>query len=101
MYAVHVKAPYLLTQKALPFLNDNGRIVNLSSGLTRFTTLGRSAYATVNAVAPGIVETKLSKATFENEKALGFIRSNTAMNRTAALKDIGGVVAFLCSGEAR
>ena len=123
LYTVHVKAPYLLTQKAVSFLNDNGRIINLSSGLTRFTTLGRSAYAimkgaidtftkyaakefgergiTVNAIAPGIIETDFTRATFTNEKAVGFIRSNTALNRTAIPDDIGGVVAFLCSDDAR
>ncbi len=122
LYTVHVKAPYLFTQKALAYLNDNGRVINLSSGLTRFTTLGRSAYAimkgaidtftkyaakelgekgiTVNAIAPGIVETDFTKATFTNDKALSFIRSNTALKRTATPDDIGGVVAFLCSEDA-
>src|SRR5690606_10341351 len=44
---VHFKAGYFLTQQALPYLNDGGGIVNISSGLTRFTNPGHAAYASM------------------------------------------------------
>ena len=45
MVAIHLKGTYFLTQKLLPLINDGGRIVNISSGLTRFSLPGYSAYA--------------------------------------------------------
>lgn len=121
---VHYKGVYFLTQKALPLINDGGRIVNLSSGTTRFVNPGYSIYAsmkgavetltkywakefgarqiTVNIVAPGPVETDFNNA---------FIRSNpevkarlgqvTALGRVGVAEDIGPVVSFLCSEGGR
>jgi NAD(P)-dependent dehydrogenase (short-subunit alcohol dehydrogenase family) len=79
---VHFKGVYFLTQKLLPVINDGGRIVNISSGLTRVSVPGSSAYAcangavevltrylakelgprriTANVVAPGPVQTDFS-----------------------------------------
>src|SRR5256712_11889915 len=79
---VHFKGVYFLTQKLLPLMNDGGRIVNISSGLTRVSVPGSSAYAaakgavevftrylakelgprsiTANVVAPGPVQTDFS-----------------------------------------
>lgn len=123
MYRIHVKGPYLLTQQLLPFLNDGGRVINLASGLTRFTTLGRSAYATMkgaietftrylakevgprgitaNAVAPGLIQTSFTQATFAQPENVARVTASTALGRTGTPEDIGGVVAFLCSAEAR
>ena len=42
---IHVKGVFFLTQKLLPLINDGGRIVNLSTGLTRLTVPGYAAYA--------------------------------------------------------
>ena len=120
---VHFKGVYFLTQKALPFIADRGRIVNLSTGLTRFATPGYAAYAsmkgamevltkylakelggrgiTANIVAPGIIHTDFTKRAFESHP--GFeehINSITALGRVGQPDDIGGVVAFLCSPEA-
>jgi NAD(P)-dependent dehydrogenase (short-subunit alcohol dehydrogenase family) len=53
MYAIHVKAPFLLTQKLLSNMNDGGGVVNISSGLTRFSYDGYTAYA----IMKGAVET--------------------------------------------
>jgi NAD(P)-dependent dehydrogenase (short-subunit alcohol dehydrogenase family) len=47
LYEVHFKGVFFLTQKLLPFINDGGRIVNISSGLTRITTPGSGAYASM------------------------------------------------------
>ncbi|MFX4778161.1 SDR family NAD(P)-dependent oxidoreductase, partial [Acinetobacter baumannii] len=45
MVAVHLKGPFFLTQALLPLLADGARILNISSGLARFTLPGYSAYA--------------------------------------------------------
>lgn len=44
---VHFKGVFFLTQKSLPLLADHGRIVNVSSGLARFTYPGSAAYASM------------------------------------------------------
>ncbi|WP_128548039.1 SDR family NAD(P)-dependent oxidoreductase [Larkinella soli] len=124
LFNIHFKGVYFLTQKALPLLADGGRIINLSTGLTRFTTPGYAAYAamkgavevltrylakelgprgiTVNTVAPGIIETDFTKSALESHPGVReHIASNIALGRIGVAGDIGGVVAFLCSEEAR
>jgi len=120
---IHFKGVFFLTQKALPLIADNGRIINLSSGLARFTAPGYATYAsmkgavetftkylakevgtrgiTANVVAPGLIQTDFTRETFENPQAIEFIRSQTALGRTGVPDDIGGIVAFLCTEEAR
>ena len=124
LFNVHFKGVYFLTQKALPLINDYGRVINISSGLARFTLPGFSAYAsmkgaietytryvakelgargiTANVVAPGAVETDFNKARFDaNPQVKEMIASMTALGRLGVPDDIGGVVAFLCSEDAR
>ncbi len=124
MVAIHLKGVYFLTQKALPLLRDGGRIINISSGLARFSYVGSSAYATmkggvevfsrylakelgergiaVNVVAPGAIETDFGGGNVRDNKQLNDqIASQTALGRVGLPDDIGGVVAFLCSDEAR
>jgi NAD(P)-dependent dehydrogenase (short-subunit alcohol dehydrogenase family) len=124
LFNIHLKGVYFLTQKSLPFLADKGGIVNVSTGLTRFTTPGYAAYASMkgaveiftkylakelgsrgiraNLVAPGIIETDFTKAAREAHPELdAFISSQTALGRMGLPDDIGGVVAFLCSTDAR
>ncbi|PSL46397.1 NAD(P)-dependent dehydrogenase (short-subunit alcohol dehydrogenase family) [Chitinophaga niastensis] len=124
LYQVHFKGVYFLTQQALPFIKDNGRIINLSTGLARFVTPGYAAYAsmkgaievftkylakevgprgiTANVVAPGIIQTDFTKAVFEHAPhVVKHIESQTALGRTGLPDDIGGIVAFLCTEEAR
>jgi NAD(P)-dependent dehydrogenase (short-subunit alcohol dehydrogenase family) len=121
---VHFKGVYFLTQQALPYLADHGRIINLSTGLTRFTAPGYAAYAsmkgaievfsrylakevgvrgiTVNTVAPGAIETDFTKQSFESHPELkGYLASQTALGRVGLPDDIGGAIAFLCTEEAR
>ena len=121
---VHFKGVYFLTQKALPYIADNGRIINLSTGLTRFATPGYAAYAsmkgamevltkylakelghrgiTVNIVAPGIIHTDFTKRAFAAHSGMeDHINSITALGRVGEPQDIGAVVAFLCSEGAR
>ena len=121
---IHFKGPFFLTQKALPILNDGGAIVNISSGLARFSFPGYAAYASmkgaietltqyqakelgerkirVNIVAPGAIETDFGGgAVRDNEELNQQIASMTALGRVGLPDDIGSVVAFLCSDESR
>lgn len=121
---IHFKGVYFFTQKALPLLNDGGRIINLSSGLARFSTPGYAAYAamkgaievltrymakelgargiTVNVVAPGAIETDFGGgAVRDNAQLNQSVADVTALGRVGLPDDIGGVVAFLCTDEAR
>lgn len=121
---VHLKGTVFLTQKALPLLADEGGIVNISTGLARFSVPGYSAYASmkgaietmtryqakelgsrkirVNAVAPGAIETDFGGGRLKTDADIrAFVTSATAMGRTGKPDDIGGVVAFLCTDDAR
>lgn len=118
MYNIHVKGVFFLTQKLLPMLNDGGRIVNISSGLTRFTLEGYAAYASakgaietltsylakelgprqisVNVVAPGAIETDFGGgAVRDNQDLNNFIASQTALGRVGLPEDIGGAIASM------
>ena len=121
---IQFKGPFFLTQKALNIMNDGGGIVNISTGLARFSFPGYSAYASmkgaietltkyqakelgarkikVNVVAPGAIETDFGHgAVRDNEQLNQHIASLTALGRVGLPDDIGGVVAFLCTEEAR
>ncbi len=121
---IHFKGAFFLTQKALPLLNDGGGIVNVSSGLARFATPGYSAYAAMkggmetltryqaqelgargirsNIIAPGAIETDFGAGMVrDNEQVNSAIASHTALGRAGLPDDIGGVVAFLCTDDAR
>ena len=123
LFAVHFKGVFFLTQRLLPLIADGGRIVNLSTGLARFTTPGYAAYASmkgaievltrylakelgsrrinVNTVAPGIIETDFTRGVLERAGAREHIATNIALGRVGAPDDIGGAVALVCSDEAR
>ena len=121
---VHYKGVFFLTQKALPFINDGGRIVNISSGLARFATPGSSAYGatkgavevltrylakelgargiTANVVAPGPIATDFGGGRVRDNKELNdHLAELTALGRVGLPGDIGGVVSFLCSEDAQ
>lgn len=121
---IHFKGVYFLTQKLLGIIADGGRIINISTGLSRFSLPGYSAYAAmkgaievltkylakelgsrgiaVNAVAPGAIETDFAGGVVrDNEQMNQGIAANTALGRVGLPDDIGGVVAFLCSEEGR
>lgn len=122
MMNVHLKSVYFLTQAALPFLNDSGRIVNISSGLARFSLPGMSSYAmmkggvevftrylakelgsrkiTANVIAPGAIATDFAGGSNKDEEKAALISSITALGRVGEAEDIGGTVAFLCSEKA-
>lgn len=124
MVDVHLKSAFFITQSALPLLNDGGAIVNISTGLARFTLPGYDAYAAmkggvevltryqakalgekgirVNVVAPGAIETDFGGgAVRDNVDLNNFVSSQTALGRAGVPDDIGGVVTFLCSDAGR
>lgn len=121
---VHFKGIYFLTQKLVPFINEGGRIINISTGTTRFTNPGYSVYATMkgaievftkylakelgakgigaNVVAPGPIETDFNSAAIRsNPQMKERLSSLSPLGRVGEANDIGGVVAFLCTHEAR
>ncbi len=117
---IHFKGTFFLTQKLLPLIVDGGRIVNLSSGLARFSFPGYAAYASmkgavevlskymakelgprgiaVNVVAPGAIETDFGGgAVRDNAQVNAMITSLTALGRVGLPDDIGGAIASLLS----
>ncbi|WP_194207479.1 SDR family NAD(P)-dependent oxidoreductase [Superficieibacter sp. 1612_C1] len=119
---IHFKGPFFLTQGLLPLLADGGRILNVSTGLARFTLPGHSAYAamkgamevltryqarelgargiTVNSIAPGATETDFSGgAVRDNAQLNQFVSSQTALGRAGLPEDIGNAIAVLLSDE--
>lgn len=121
---VHLKGVFFLTQKLLPLLRDGGRIINVSSGLARFAMPGYAAYASMkggievltrylavelgsrgiaaNVVAPGAIETDFGGGVVrDNAEVNAHVAGITALGRVGLPDDIGGVVAFLCTDEAR
>ncbi|MVN77154.1 SDR family oxidoreductase [Hymenobacter sp. HMF4947] len=121
---LHFKGPFFLTQKALTLLNDGGRIVNISSGLARFSYPGSSAYASMkgaievltryqakelgargiaaNVVAPGAIETDFGGGHVRDNKELNAqVASATPLGRVGQPDDIGSIVAFLCTEDAK
>lgn len=123
IFNIHYKGVFFLTQKFLPFINEGGGIVNISSGLTRLTFPGSAVYASLkgaveiftrylakelgarkiraNVVAPGAIETDFGGGrTRDNKEINAHIASVTALGRAGLPEDVGGVVAFLCTNEA-
>jgi NAD(P)-dependent dehydrogenase (short-subunit alcohol dehydrogenase family) len=110
---VHLKGPFFLTQRLLPLMADGGRILNISSGLARFSFPGSSAYAamkgavevltrylakelgprkiTVNTLAPGAIETDFGGGRVRDNPELNrSIAAQTALGRVGLPDDIGG-----------
>ena len=121
---VHFKGVYFLTQKLLPLMNDGGHIVNISSGLTRVSVPGSSAYAaakgavevltrylakelgprriTANVVAPGPVQTDFSGGMVrDNPEVNRQVSAMTALGRPGVADDIGPMIAGLLSDDNR
>ena len=114
---IHFKSVYFLTQKSLPMMNDGGRIINISTGTTRFCVPGYSVYAsmkgaietltkylakdlgargiTVNVVAPGPIETDFNNAAIRNNpERKAAMASMIALGRVGQANDIGGISPF-------
>lgn len=120
---VHFKGVFFLTQALLPLLADGGRIVNLSTGLTRFAYPGFSAYAAakgavevlslymakelgsrgiaVNTVAPGAIETDFLDGAVRVPDRNKFLAENIALGRVGVSDDIGPMIASLLTEDNR
>jgi NAD(P)-dependent dehydrogenase (short-subunit alcohol dehydrogenase family) len=124
LYQVHVKGVFFLTQKLLPLINDGGKIVMLSSGLTRIIFPGSAAYASmkgaveiltrylakelgprriaVNTVAPGAIATDFSGGMVrDNPEVNKVVAGMTALGRAGLPEDIGPMIASLLSEDNR
>jgi NAD(P)-dependent dehydrogenase (short-subunit alcohol dehydrogenase family) len=124
LYNVHFKGVFFLTQKLLPLIRDGGRIVNISSGLTRVAIPGSASYASmkgavevltrylakelgprqilVNTVAPGAVETDFSGGMVrDNPEINKRVAEFTALGRAGLRDDIGPMIASLLAEDNR
>lgn len=120
---VHLKSTFFLSQRLLPLLEDGGSILNVSSGLARFSMPGYAAYAAmkggievltrymakelgarginVNALAPGAIETDFGGGAVRDNAGLNAaIAAQTALGRVGLPDDIGGAVSLLLSPDA-
>ncbi|MFT3804493.1 MAG: SDR family oxidoreductase [Burkholderiaceae bacterium] len=124
LYDVHFKGVFFLTQKLLPLMRDGGRIVNVSSGLTRFTLPNSAPYAAMkgavevftrylakelgsrgiaaNTVAPGAIQTDFSGGTVRDDPEVNkFVSNLTALGRPGVPDDIGPLIASLLTEDNR
>ncbi|MDQ1009256.1 3-oxoacyl-[acyl-carrier protein] reductase [Streptomyces sp. V4I23] len=123
LFTVNVKAPFFLVQRGLGLLRDGGRVVNISSGVTRMAFPEAIAYSmtkgavdtftlalakelagrgiTVNTVAPGFVETDMNAPLRSTPEGAAFLESFSAFGRIGQPADIADVVGFLASEESR
>ena len=122
LFNVHLKGMFFLTQALLPLLAEGGRIINISSGLARFSLPGYAAYAamkggvevmtrymakefgargiSVNTVAPGAIETDFGGGRVrDNAQLNAFVASQTALGRAGLPDDIGAAIASLLRPE--
>lgn len=122
LVTTHLQGPIFLTQKLLPFVEDGGRILNVSSGFVRFTLPGYSIYAAVkaaievltrymalelgarqirvNAIAPGAIATDFGGgAVRDNEGVNSWVAQGIALGRVGLPDDVGGAVAAILSDD--
>lgn len=124
MFNVHVKGVFFLTQTLVPLMADGGRIVNVSSGLTRVSYPGFSAYSaakgaveiltlylakelgprgiTANVVAPGAIATDFLGGAVRDTPAYNdAFAAMIALGRVGQPDDIGPAVASLLGPDNR
>lgn len=124
LMSIHLKGPFFLTQKLLPLIADGGRIVNISTGLARFSFPGYAAYASmkgglevltrylakelgprgiaVNSIAPGAIETDFGGGVVrDNAEVNKVFAAQTALGRVGLPDDIGGAIASLLQADNR
>ncbi|MGC5016702.1 SDR family NAD(P)-dependent oxidoreductase [Streptosporangium sp. DT93] len=123
LFAVNVRAPYFVIQRASPLLRAGGRVITISSVATRMANPAQTSFAmtkgaietmsmtlanefgvrgiTVNAVAPGATRTATNGAVFDTPGLSEFIAGTTALDRLGGPGDVADVVAFLASDAAR
>jgi 3-oxoacyl-[acyl-carrier protein] reductase len=121
-FAVNVRAPFFVIQRALPLLRDGGRVINISSAVTRIASpfvhyaMGKGAIEvlghtlaqylgprriTVNSVTPGVVETDMGAWVDSAPGIRDGVVSTVALGRLGQAADVADIVAFLASDEGR
>jgi 3-oxoacyl-[acyl-carrier protein] reductase len=123
LFDTNVKGVFFQIQQALPRLRDNGRIVTLSSGLSRFANPMFTAYSatkgaidvmtrvlaqelgvrgiTVNAIAPGAIDTDMNASWLRSETGRTMLMSRQALKQIAVPPDIADAIAFLAGPDSR
>jgi 3-oxoacyl-[acyl-carrier protein] reductase len=123
VFTLNTKVPFFVSQKALPRLRDGGRIINISSAVTRIAFPDKAAYAmtkgalniltlelakvlgprniTVNSLAPGFTETDMAADILSNPQGREYASSVSAFNRVGQPSDIADAAAFLASHDGR
>lgn len=124
MVNIHLKGPFFLSQKLIPLMKDGGRIINLSSGLARFSKPGYAAYGTmkgaidvltrymaaelgkrqitVNSIAPGPIETDFGGGVVrDNPQVNKLLAAESALGRVGVPDDVGGLIAAFLSEDTR
>ncbi|MFD5556825.1 SDR family oxidoreductase [Streptomyces sp. NPDC127068] len=123
LFAINVRAPYFIVQEAAGRLRDQGRIINISSGLARVASPEIKGYGatkgaldtltlnlakelgprgiTVNSVAPGVIETDINAEWLASPDVEKYAVGISALGRIGRPDDVSGVVAFLASDDAR
>jgi 3-oxoacyl-[acyl-carrier protein] reductase len=123
LFAVNVRAPLFIVQRALGMFRDGGRIINISSGVVRIAVPEMVAYSmtkgaievmtrtlalqlgprriTVNAVAPGVIDTDVNASWLRDDPAGEAIAAAmSALGRVGQAEDVANIVAMLASAEA-
>jgi 3-oxoacyl-[acyl-carrier protein] reductase len=122
-FNLNVKGMFFVTQMAMPRINDNGRVINLGTGLTRFSYPVYAVYAaskgavdvltqhlavvlgergiTVNTIAPGAIDTDLNAGWLRSEEGRSQTMAISAIKRIGMPDDIADVVSFLASDDSR
>lgn len=123
LFSLNVKAPFFLVQEAIPKMNDGGRIINVSSIVTRMALPSVGAYSmtkgaintmtlwlakqlgprkiSVNAVAPGVIDTEMNAVSLSDPNSRKFMESLSTFGRVGQAEDVADVIAFLASDDAR
>lgn len=123
IFALNVKAPFFLLQRVLPRLRDGGRVINLSSCITRMALPTATAYAaskgaidvlslqaakalaprgiTVNALAPGVTETDMTAGMLSSAEGRAFAAGLSMFNRVGRPEDVADIAAFLAGPDSR
>ncbi|MGC8384285.1 SDR family NAD(P)-dependent oxidoreductase [Pseudomonas aeruginosa] len=121
--SINLTAPFFLIQAASPYIRRGGRIINLSSALTRIAAPSRAIYAaskgaintltlalaaeygargiTVNAVAPGVIDTDMNSGWLNHAQERAQAESMSVLARVGQRDDVADVVAFLASDDSR
>jgi NAD(P)-dependent dehydrogenase (short-subunit alcohol dehydrogenase family) len=118
---IHVKAPFFVIQQALPRLNEGGRIINISSSVTRIPFPNLLSYSmskaaintltyilaqhlgsrsvTVNAILPGIIDTEMNKEMLQDPNGQIFAAGLSVFGKVGQPQDVASIAAFLASSD--